>query len=285
MGFSTLRFSQEWDSPIVYFQNVLESRSSASSKPAPQPHYIPNPAVRDLWRTKNQCGHFGPLTAIPPVCVLWCLSCLQICVCITTLVLPSPVLSLSAPLCVILHRSAHSSCLWPEQPCPPLQYSSRYCLITHRILFQLQFPVLARSSDGKHWLRFPYSNESCFPFPELWTWAERPRMTIWCGHCGMPFIPGSFTDLYWEDRNEVKMSLLWGSWVCVWGDAELQSHKEFKVAPGIATVSSEGEGRSLLRPFVLFGALMVGACWGSMERGRQLWKGFTFWVCALVKSS
>lgn len=79
------------------------------------------------------------------------------------------------------------------------------------------------------------------------------------------------------------MSLLWGSRVCVWGEAELQSHKEFKVAPGIANESSEGEGRSLLWPFVLFGTLMVGAGWGSMERGRQLWKGFTQ-GCSLVRS-
>lgn len=54
-------------------------------------------------------------------------------------------------------------------------------------------------------------------------------MTMLCGHCGKPFIPE-----HSEDRNEVKMSLLWGSQMCVWGEAELQSHKEFKVVPGIA---------------------------------------------------
>lgn len=172
------------------------------------PHYIPNPAVRDLWGQKANVVTWPLHCAIPPAllsaaCMHWYLSCPQTCVCVTTLVLPS-VLSLSAPLCLILLRSAHTPCLWPEQPCPSsLQYSSRHCLITYRILFQLQFPVLAWSSDEKHWLsewwsgqspQFPYANESCFPFPELWTWAESPRMTIWCGHCGMPFIPGSFTD-------------------------------------------------------------------------------------------
>lgn len=271
-------------------------------------HCIPNPAVRALWRTKSQYGHLAPSLCHPTFPPFSCLHALvsvlppNLCLCYYI----GLAFSCLVPLC--------SSLPHPPQECTLSLFVARAALPFFAVLIQVLLNHLkniistAVSSPGMEliwkalveWrMVWPVTTISLCKWELLsfsrtlrLSWKPQDDNLVWSlWDAFYPRVIHWSPTLYWEDKNQVKMSLLWGPQICVWGESELQSHKEFKVVPGIANERSEGEGRSLLWPLVLLAWRVDGRDWLGQYGVRATTVGRIYprlqpcWVCALVESS